>query len=132
MVPTIPGTPGRAGLNIDPDPESQSEQIDEANTDPGTVDVSGEELARLRKEFETITRPEYWKKRAAESPGGYLESDLERMRKGRGPIGSDGFPTELHHKNPLSRGGSNDRSNLEEMTRTCHRLGGNYRLNHPC
>lgn len=50
---------------------------------------------------------------------------------GKAPIGDDGFPVELHHKVPLSRGGTNDFSNLEPLTRTGHRLGGNFRRNHP-
>lgn len=116
---------------LEGDEETVSEKTDEANTDPGTETDDPEQLKQKRKEFETVTRPEYWKKKAAESPGGYSESDLERMRNGKPPIGSDGNPMELHHKTPLSRGGSNDVSNLEEMTRTRHRLGGNYRVNHP-
>jgi hypothetical protein len=53
------------------------------------------------------------------------------MMAGKPPIGSDGFPMELHHETPLSKGGSNDASNLTPMTRTDHRLGDNYKLNHP-
>jgi len=53
------------------------------------------------------------------------------MRNGRAPIGEDGHPMELHHLRPLSRGGTNDFRNLRPMTRTDHRLGENYGLNHP-
>jgi hypothetical protein len=51
--------------------------------------------------------------------------------KGKAPIGSDGYPMELHHKVMLARGGSNDIDNLIAMTRTDHRLGANYAKNHP-
>jgi hypothetical protein len=53
------------------------------------------------------------------------------MMKGKAPIGSDGYPMELHHKVMLARGGSNDIDNLIAMTRTDHRLGANYAKNHP-
>lgn len=52
------------------------------------------------------------------------------MRAGKAPIGADGVLMELHHIQPLCRGGSNTPGNLQEMTRTDHRLGGNYRVNH--
>jgi hypothetical protein len=38
---------------------------------------------------------------------------------------------ELHHETPLARGGSNSFDNMNPMTRTEHRLGENYSINHP-
>ncbi len=46
-------------------------------------------------------------------------------RRGRAPTGSDGHPVELHHRNQ----GPDDA--LDEMTRTDHRLGDNFKKNHP-
>jgi hypothetical protein len=42
---------------------------------------------------------------------------------GRPPIGSDGHPVELHHRGQRP-------NTADEMTRTDHRLGDNYRQNH--
>jgi hypothetical protein len=47
------------------------------------------------------------------------------MKSGQPPIGDDGYPMELHHPN-----GSSSEPPLP-MTRTDHRLGENYLLNHP-
>jgi hypothetical protein len=38
---------------------------------------------------------------------------------------------ELHHLSPLANGGSNLFENMSPMTRTDHRIGGNFRINHP-
>jgi hypothetical protein len=38
---------------------------------------------------------------------------------------------ELHHRTPLAEGGTNAFENLSPLTRTDHRLGPNYKLNHP-
>lgn len=46
------------------------------------------------------------------------------MGEGRAPIGTDGHPVELHHADQTPDGP------LVEMTRTAHRLGGNYAANH--
>jgi hypothetical protein len=49
------------------------------------------------------------------------------MLQGLAPIGTDGYPVELHHP-----GGINVPIEfMDILTRTNHRLGGNYRLNHP-
>jgi hypothetical protein len=88
-------------------------------------------VARLRKEFESKVKPAYWKEKARSNPAGYSPDDLAKMRRGKPPMGSDGHPMELHHNQSLENMGSNDFSNLREMTRTDHRLGDNYRLNHP-
>jgi 5-methylcytosine-specific restriction endonuclease McrA len=53
------------------------------------------------------------------------------MKKGKAPIGVDGKPMEIHHKRPLSEGGTNAIENLEIKTQTDHRIGGNFRKNHP-
>jgi RHS repeat-associated protein len=47
--------------------------------------------------------------------------------RGNAPIGEDGHPVELHHRNQAE---GND-SPLDEMTRTDHRGPGNYKENHP-
>ncbi|WP_375769347.1 HNH endonuclease signature motif containing protein [Archangium gephyra] len=92
--------------------------------------VSGEELEKLRKEFEAV-KSKFWKHEAEARPGTYSPENLARMKQGKPPIGSDGFPMELHHKVPLAEGGTNAFENLEPLTRTEHRLGNNYKLNHP-
>jgi hypothetical protein len=70
-------------------------------------------------------REAFWKAEAQGNPGGYSADDLERMKEGRPPIGSDGHPMELHHVDRTPDGG------LMPMTRTSHRLGENYKRNHP-
>jgi hypothetical protein len=92
--------------------------------------VSGAELEKLRKEFEAV-KPKFWKHEAATRPGAYSPENIARMKQGKPPIGSDGFPMELHHQVPLAEGGTNAFENLVPMTRTEHRLGLNYKLNHP-
>jgi hypothetical protein len=92
--------------------------------------VSGEELEKLRKEFEA-TKSKFWKHEAGSRPSAYSPEDLARMKQGKPPVGSDGFPMELHHKVPLAEGGTNAFENLAPLTRTEHRLGLNYKLNHP-
>ncbi|HZH15126.1 MAG TPA: HNH endonuclease signature motif containing protein [Archangium sp.] len=92
--------------------------------------VSGEELEKLRKEFEAV-KSKFWKHEAEVRPGPYSPGNIARMKQGKPPIGSDGFPMELHHKVPLAEGGTNAFENLEPLTRTEHRLGSNYKLNHP-
>jgi hypothetical protein len=47
------------------------------------------------------------------------------MEKGKAPIGPDGHPMELHHKDRTMQGG------LQAMSRTEHRLGKNFKKNHP-
>ncbi len=46
-------------------------------------------------------------------------------KRGNAPIGKDGHPVELHHRNQKPDGP------LDEMTRTDHRLGDNFKKNHP-
>ena len=45
-------------------------------------------------------------------------------KRGNAPIGEDGHPVELHHVEQTADG------QIDEMTRTDHRLGDNYALNH--
>jgi RHS repeat-associated protein len=85
----------------------------------------------LRAEFNSVVRPQFWKSEATGNAEAYSSADLARMANGKPPIGSDGFPMELHHDVPLKDGGTNDASNLKPMTRTDHRLGANYKVNHP-
>jgi RHS repeat-associated protein len=57
--------------------------------------------------------------------GGQSPENVERMKEGKPPIGEDGHPVELHHKNQEPNG------ELVPMTRTEHRGKGNYKKNHP-
>ena len=95
----------------------------------GSMARGGSALA-LRAEFGAV-HAKFWTNEGATNAGAYSAADLVRMRAGQAPIGPDGFPLELHHKNPLNKGGTNDISNLEILSRTDHRLGENYRRNHP-
>ena len=95
----------------------------EAGGDLPAIDRNGDSAAELRRVFNNSVRPTYWKAAAADDAEAWSPSNLARMEKGQAPIGADGYPMELHHKIPLSEGGTNDFSNLEPMTRTDHRLG---------
>jgi HNH endonuclease len=53
------------------------------------------------------------------------------MRQGKTPKDSDGKPFEIHHKKPLSEGGTNSFENYEFTTQEEHRLGPNLKKNHP-
>ena len=70
-------------------------------------------------------REAYWRAEAMKNPTKYSASDFARMALGKPPIGSDGHPMELHHVNQTQDGG------LKPLTRTDHRLGENYKKNHP-
>lgn len=45
-------------------------------------------------------------------------------KRGNAPIGNDGYPVELHHRN------QNPNGPIDEMTRSDHRLGDNFKKNH--
>jgi RHS repeat-associated protein len=92
--------------------------------------VTGDALAKMRSEFNTA-KPQAWKEEAARNPQKYTKKQLAAMKKGEAPIGSDGFPMEIHHKTPLAEGGTNTMDNFDFLTRTDHRLGPNYKKNHP-
>ena len=49
----------------------------------------------------------------------------DRMSQGKAPVGKDGKPVELHHEGQANNGP------LKEMTRTDHRVGDNFKKNHP-
>jgi hypothetical protein len=75
---------------------------------------------------------QYWKDEAANypnvmhlTPDMYTEDNLSRMSQGLAPFGPDGYALELHHPDGLPW------EELAPMTRTGHRLGSNYLLNHP-
>jgi len=70
-------------------------------------------------------REAFWKKEAKDNPGNYSPNNLKRMKQGKAPIGSDGHSIELHHIERTPQGGT------KPMTRTDHRLGQNYKKNHP-
>jgi RHS repeat-associated protein len=70
-------------------------------------------------------RKNYWKKEAENNSPKYSADDLARMKKGKAPTGPDGHPMELHHNDRTMTGG------LTPMSRTDHRLGDNYKINHP-
>lgn len=96
----------------------------------GAPRVTGDKLKELRAEFQRI-KSQFWKREAAINPGKYNAENLARMQKGKPPIGQDGHSMELHHIQPLTEGGTNDFSNLQIMNRTDHRLGPNFKSNHP-
>jgi len=94
------------------------------------VRVTGQALADMRKAF-AAAKPQAWMDEAAANASKYTAAQLERMKKGLAPLGDDGFPMEIHHMVPLAEGGTNAFSNFQFLTRTLHRLGPNYKLNHP-
>jgi hypothetical protein len=93
--------------------------------------VTGKELRALRDEFNKKVKPAFWKQEAVTNAGKYSPQNLDLMRNGRPPFDANGNPMELHHIVPLSQGGTNDFSNLRIMTQDAHRLGPNYKVNHP-
>jgi len=54
-----------------------------------------------------------------------IKRDIDRAQKGKAPIGEDGHPMELHHPN------QDPDAPPEPMSRTDHRVGENYKNNHP-
>jgi RHS repeat-associated protein len=96
----------------------------------GASRVTGDALKTARREFERA-KPDRWKFEAATNMERYSAEQIADMAKGKAPIGTDGYRMELHHQTPLAEGGSNTFDNLLPMTRTDHRLGANYKANHP-
>ena len=92
--------------------------------------VTGGELDNARREFERM-KPQLWKEEAEKNPQKYTAEQLASMRKGKAPVGSDGKPMEIHHKKLLSEGGTNTPGNFEFKTYTEHRVGPNFKVNHP-
>ncbi len=97
---------------------------------PAPRRVTGEELAAARREFEAL-KQQAWIEEAANNPSRYTPDQLARMRNGQAPVGADGYSMEVHHKIPLAEGGTNDTENLSFLSKTDHRLGPNYKRNHP-
>ncbi len=58
------------------------------------------QVSDSRNEF---VREEYWKREARENPDKYSPEDLERMRQGRAPKGTDGKSMTLNHKKAAFR-----------------------------
>ena len=81
----------------------------------------GDDITNLTKagnvpSWSTV-RQRFWKNEAHFHPERYKQ-DLARMKKGRAPIGADGYSMELHH--PFGRAGENF-FNFEPVTQTQHR-----------
>jgi RHS repeat-associated protein len=81
--------------------------------------------SQIDRESFRSERRSFWKNEAATNPGKYTPENVQRMQEGKAPIGDDGFPMELHHKGGLPEGP------LTPMSRTEHRLGPNFGINHP-
>jgi hypothetical protein len=92
--------------------------------------VTGEELAKRRREFNAM-RPKLWKEEAEKNPQKYTTEQLDQIRRGETPIGSDGKPMEIHHKIPLTEHGTNTYDNFMFGPRQNHRIGPNFKKNHP-
>jgi hypothetical protein len=111
-----------------------------------TAGIPAPRLAQLRGEFNSIRR-NFWKDwakqirneiavqlpykaREFDAFRRYLGTDglvhnnlkhnLQRMDRGLAPIGMDGKSFNLHHRIPLSHGGTNDVSNLTAIPATVH------------
>lgn len=91
-----------------------------------------EQVDSLRNKFENGLRQEYWRNEAATNSRAWSTNNLALMATGRAPYGIDGNPMEVHHILPLYMGGGNGFDNLTHLTRTEHRLGDNFKNNHPC
>ena len=100
------------------------------NDSGSPVRVTGQPLADMRRAFAAV-KPQAWMDEAAANASKYSAAQLERMKKGLAPLGDDGFSMEIHHLVPLAEGGTNAMSNFQFLTRTLHRLGLNYKINHP-
>jgi len=96
----------------------------------GVMRITSDALAKARQAFEKI-KPNAWMAEAARNSEKYTVEQLARIKNGLAPIGRDGFPMEIHHRTPLSEGGANTMDNFDFKTRTDHRLGPNYKENHP-
>jgi len=112
----VPGVPGGAGMGIKM-ARAADKGLDAIKASKKTSKI---DRAVFKKEREA-----FWKTEAKTNPGKYGSENLAKMKKGRSPTGSDGHPTELHHVDRTPDGG------LKTMTRTDHRLGENYKKNHP-
>lgn len=91
----------------------------------GEVSKIGKAASKIDRTAFKAERSAYWKGEATANPSKYSKEDLARMGNGKAPIGPDGHPMELHHVDGTPEGG------LTPMSRTDHRLGDNYKDNHP-
>jgi hypothetical protein len=89
------------------------------------VGGSGKAPSKIDRNAFKAEREAYWKAEAQNNAGQYSAEDLSKMEAGRAPTGPDGAPMELHHVDRTPEGG------LKPMSRTEHRLGENYKKNHP-
>src|SRR5215469_16924696 len=64
------------------------------------------------------------RKGGGDNPYEATKENLNQMKQGRPPVGTDGKKVELHHK------GQTNNSPLAEMTQTQHRGKGNFARNH--
>jgi hypothetical protein len=96
----------------------------------GGTRVTGDALKAARQEF-NATKSKFWKQEATANVHAYSPEQIAEMARGNAPLGADGYRMELHHKTPLAEGGTNSFDNLSPLTRTDHRLGPSYKVNHP-
>ncbi len=96
-----------------------------SQTDPDDVYLKPGEKSKIDRNAFRKEREEYWRNEVKNNPDKYSPEDRERMENGKSPIGPDGYPTELHHTDRTPEGG------VQPMSRTDHRLGENYKKNHP-
>jgi RHS repeat-associated protein len=104
--------------------EEGLERVAKESLESGATRI-GRRTSQIDRKAFAKERAAYWKNEAQNAPGKYSKEDLAKMQKGRPPLGPDGFPMELHHSDQTPQGG------LEAKSRTDHRLGENYKKNHP-
>jgi RHS repeat-associated protein len=119
----------RHGDTVGPEGTTPSEE--EIETKEYRVEqLRGERQAELRSRIDRgafrSDREDFWKAEAKlQALRKYSPEDLARMRVGKPPIGDDGHPMELHHVDRTPEGP------LKPLTRTEHRIGENFKKNHP-
>jgi RHS repeat-associated protein len=87
--------------------------------------VTVENASKINRNAFRTAREAFWMAEAESNPVKYSAADLMKMKQGRPPTGPDGYPIELHHVDRTPEGG------VTPMSRTDHRLGNNYKKNHP-
>jgi hypothetical protein len=96
-----------------------------ANLLMGYGGIKGVKTSLVNRAAHRTFRENFWRLEAKENVAKYSAENIARMQRRKAPIGSDGHPMELHHVNQTHEGG------VKVMTRTDHRLGTNFRKNHP-
>jgi hypothetical protein len=96
-----------------------------AKSSQGVLSKGSLKLSQIDRNAFRIQRESYWKNEASTNAKLYGAENLKRMQSGRAPIGADGHSMELHHVQGIMSG------EVKPMTRTEHRIGENYRSNHP-